>query len=61
MGHLVTFIIISALNKNVMLLCIHVLSRMMTEFGVFLDKQILYNCNMANKVKSRFFDAHKRR
>jgi len=34
--------------------CIYVLSLMMTEFEVFLDKQILHDCNVTNKVKSSF-------
>jgi hypothetical protein len=42
MGHLIPFIIISVLNKNGTLLCIYVLSRMMTEFGVFLDKHFIH-------------------
>jgi len=34
---------------------------MMTEFGVILDKQILYDWNIKNEVKKQIFDAHNRR
>jgi hypothetical protein len=57
MDHLMIFIITdhrTISNNNGMLPCIYVFSRMMTEFGVFLDKQILYSYNITNKVESRF-------
>jgi hypothetical protein len=52
--HLSSQIIISAPDKNGMLHCMYVLSRTMKEFGVLLDKRILYMCNITNNVKSRF-------
>lgn len=54
-------IIIPSLNNKDMLPCFYVLSRMMTEFGVILDKQILYDWNIKNEVKKQIFDAHNRR